>query len=98
VATGVSTANLPTNDLTLGIRAEAARITHGDGAIKGVADVVERLGERTLVYTRLPDNTILVAEDAGISQIQPGDAVSIMIDGNAAILFDASGKAYHAAA
>ncbi|HLV84525.1 MAG TPA: sn-glycerol-3-phosphate ABC transporter ATP-binding protein UgpC [Devosia sp.] len=98
IETGVPAAGLPTDNLTLGIRAESARITQGEGAIKGVADVVERLGERTLVYTRLPDSTILVAEDAGISQIQPGDAVNITIDGNAAILFDESGKAYHAAA
>ncbi|MET0905755.1 MAG: sn-glycerol-3-phosphate ABC transporter ATP-binding protein UgpC [Tardiphaga sp.] len=98
VGTGIAAAGLPTSNLTLGIRAEAARITHGEGAITGIADVVERLGERTLVYTKLPDNTILVAEDAGISQIQPGDTVHIALDGNAAILFDDSGKAYHAAA
>ena len=98
VQTAVPAAGLPKGNLTFGIRAEAARITQDGSGIKGVADVVERLGERTLVYTRLPDDTILVAEDAGVSQIQPGDAVTIALDGNAAIVFDETGKAYHAAA
>jgi len=97
VQTSVSMAGLPTSNLTFGIRAEAARITRDGSGIHGVVDVVERLGERTLVYTRLPDDTILVAEDQGISTIQPGDKVQIALDGNAAIVFDESGKAYHAA-
>jgi len=98
VQTSVPAASLPNGKLTLGIRAEAAKITRNGSGINGIADVVERLGERTLVYTRLPDDTILVAEDAGVSHVQPGDAVTIALDGNAAIVFDESGKAYHAAA
>jgi multiple sugar transport system ATP-binding protein len=98
VQTAVPFTGLPKGNLTFGIRAEAARITRDGVGIKGVADVIERLGERTLVYTRLPDDTILVAEDAGVSLIQPGDAVTIALDGNAAIVFDETGKAYHAAA
>jgi multiple sugar transport system ATP-binding protein len=98
VQTAVATSGLPRSNLTFGIRAESARITHDGTGIRGVADVVERLGERTLVYTRLPDNTILVAEDAGVSRVQPGEPVTIALDGATAIVFDESGKAYHAAA
>jgi multiple sugar transport system ATP-binding protein len=34
----------------------------------GKADVVERLGERTLAYVRLSDNSVVVAEDEGQSR------------------------------
>ncbi len=97
VTTGVAFAGLPASGLTLGIRAEAAHID-ANGTIEGVADVVERLGERTLVYTRLGDGATLVAEDKGISTIHAGDTVRISLDGSAAMVFDETGKAYHAAA
>ncbi|MHA6689095.1 ABC transporter ATP-binding protein [Devosia sp. A449] len=97
VQTAVPYASLPKNNLTFGIRAEAAHVNFMGAGISGVADVVERLGERTLVYTRLPDDTVLVAEDKGISQIQAGDTVHITLDGDTAIVFDDAGKAYHAA-
>ncbi|HEY8575404.1 MAG TPA: sn-glycerol-3-phosphate ABC transporter ATP-binding protein UgpC [Devosia sp.] len=97
VHTGVSFAQLPGSNLTLGIRAESAQISRDGQGIEGVAEVVERLGERTLVYTSLGENITLVAEDEGISGVQPGDRVHIAIDGNAAMIFDEAGKAYHAA-
>ncbi|MDB5613650.1 MAG: ugpC [Devosia sp.] len=97
VTTSVPFAGLPTSSLTFGIRAEAA-LVDPNGAIEGVADVVERLGERSLIYTRLADGSTLVAEDNGVSTVQAGDPVRIAIDGNAAMVFDDAGKAYHAAA
>ena len=97
VGTAVPFAGLPANGLTLGIRAEAAHVDP-NGSIEGTADVVERLGERTLVYTRLADGATLVAEDKGVSTIQAGDLVRIALDGHAAMVFDETGKAYHAAA
>ncbi|HEV7344470.1 MAG TPA: sn-glycerol-3-phosphate ABC transporter ATP-binding protein UgpC [Devosia sp.] len=98
VQTSVPFAQLPKDDLTFGIRAEAARISSEGAGIRGVVDVVERLGERTLVYTRLPDDTVLVAEDKGISTARAGDGVHIALDGHAAMAFDSAGKAYHAVA
>jgi multiple sugar transport system ATP-binding protein len=95
VLTSVPFAALPKEKLTFGIRAEAAQISHDGSGVEGETDVVERLGERTLVYTKLADGTILVGEDKGVSQIQAGDRVRISIDGNAAMIFDGSGKAYH---
>jgi multiple sugar transport system ATP-binding protein len=96
VETAVPSAALPGGKLTFGIRAEAARISHDGTGLSGEAEVVERLGERTLVYTRLADGTTLVAEDDGLSRVQPGDAIRVVLDGSAAMLFDEAGKAYHA--
>ncbi len=96
VQTFVPYSGLPTSDLTFGIRAEAAHIDAA-GTIEGVADVVERLGERTLIYTRLADGSTLVAEDKGVSAVEAGDSVRVALNGAAAMVFDATGNAYHAA-
>ncbi|KKC32462.1 ABC transporter ATP-binding protein [Devosia psychrophila] len=97
VTTSVPFVGLPNSNLTFGIRAEAAHIDP-NGDIEGVADVVERLGERSLIYTRLADGSTLVAEDNGVSSVQAGEPVRIAIDGQAAMVFDEAGTAYHAAA
>ena len=94
--TAVPMNGLAGKQYTLGIRAESARIVHGEQGVQAVVDVVERLGERTLVYARLPDGAAIVAEDEGISSVNAGDTVRIALDGNAAILFDEAGKAFHA--
>jgi len=95
--TQILTAGLPQGgELTLGVRAEAIKLVAEGGDIKGVADVIERLGDRTLVYTKLADGTVIVAEDAGLSKIDVGHKVDLKIDSTASILFDAEGRAYHA--
>ncbi len=82
----------------LGIRPEAVRVAAGeDRTTVGKASVVERLGERTLVHVRLSDGTTLVAQDVGRSTVSPGDEVGLHLDGSEAHLFDAEGRAYHAA-
>jgi multiple sugar transport system ATP-binding protein len=94
--TAVPMAGLATGEITIGLRAEQVRIA-ADGAVKGTARVVERLGERTLVHVELADGSPLVAEDAGISSVRAGDAVSLKINAAAAHLFDADGAGHHAA-
>jgi multiple sugar transport system ATP-binding protein len=96
VTTAIPFADLPTSNLTFGIRAEAAHIDT-NGGIEGVADVVERLGERSLIYTRLADGSTLVAEDNGVSTVQAGEPVRIAINGHAAMVFSETGTAFHAA-
>ncbi|MBS1168901.1 MAG: transporter ATP-binding protein, partial [Proteobacteria bacterium] len=64
--------------------------------IPGKVEVVERLGDRTHLHVRLMDGSLLVAEDKGISQVQPGDSVRLAVEGANAHLFDADGLAYHA--
>ena len=97
VTTTVPFTDIPKDKLTFGIRAEAARISREGQGVTGVVDVVERLGERTLVYVSRPDGTPLIAEDEGVSAVEPGQTVHIAIDGGAGIIFDEPGKAYHAA-
>ncbi|WP_431469077.1 ABC transporter ATP-binding protein [Sphingosinithalassobacter sp. LHW66-3] len=98
--TGVPTAALgDTSELTLGLRAECVRIADPQSArLRGTARVVERLGERTLVHVALPDGTMLVAEDSGVSQVRAGDAVGLAVEGGAAHLFDRDGIGHHPAA
>ena len=81
--------------LRVGIRAEAIHV-RPDGAIPGKVEVVERLGDRTHLHIRLTDGNTLVAEDKGISQVQPGDTVRLAVEGATAHLFDDAGLAYHA--
>jgi multiple sugar transport system ATP-binding protein len=57
--------------------------------------VVERLGDRTLVYARLNDGQLLTAQDEGNSTVQPNDIVSLAIDMMQSHFFDASGIARH---
>jgi multiple sugar transport system ATP-binding protein len=96
--TAVPFAALPQGAMTLGLRAETVRVTAGNAAAThGTAEVVERLGERTLVHTLLSDGARLVAEDAGVSQVRAGDRVALTIDAGAAHLFDAGGLGHHRA-
>lgn len=81
----------------LGIRPEGVRVTSSnDVATAARAGVVERLGERTLIYCTLNDGTELIAQDSGQSEITPGDEINIGFDVSAIHLFDQSGQAYHA--
>ncbi|MBL8699741.1 MAG: sn-glycerol-3-phosphate ABC transporter ATP-binding protein UgpC [Alphaproteobacteria bacterium] len=93
VVTGIAAAAIKeTQGLELGFRAEHMRL---GGEIPATADVVERLGDRTLVYARLRDGTTVVFEDGGDSRIAVGDEVALAIESGAAHLFDAQGRAYH---
>ena len=83
--------------MTLGLRAESIRIAApGKATLQGTAEVVERLGERTLVHVALPDGSQVVTEDAGTSAVQAGERVGLAIDSGAAHLFDAQGLGHHA--
>ncbi|KKB12478.1 ABC transporter ATP-binding protein [Devosia geojensis] len=100
IQTGIPIRDLPgATGLTFGVRPEAVRVAAGgEGTLSGTADIVERLGDRTLAHVRLADGTVLVAEDAGKSPLQAGMPVSLTVDGSATHLFDANEAAYHAAA
>ncbi|WP_417689048.1 ABC transporter ATP-binding protein [Roseibium sp.] len=83
----------------LGIRPEGVRVLgtpDSPSTSHAKAGVVERLGERTLVYCTLEDGTELIAQDSGRSGITPGDKVSLEFDASAVHLFDHFGQAYHA--
>ncbi len=95
VATAIPAASLPPGPFTLGIRAEHVHAGEGTPA---TVDVVERLGDRTLVYARGADGQVLVYDEPGHAPIRVADAVKVRIDGAAVHLFDAEGLAYHSPA
>ncbi|MBB3965348.1 ABC-type sugar transport system ATPase subunit [Rhizobium metallidurans] len=82
--------------MRLGIRAEAVKIANGVPATtRGKVDVLERLGDRTLLYTRLTDGSVIVAEDIGNSRVAIGDEVGLTLDGGRTHLFNDDGRAWH---
>ncbi|MBB4008756.1 ABC transporter ATP-binding protein [Allorhizobium taibaishanense] len=85
--------------VALGIRAEAVHVTPpGAGDADGVIEVLERLGDRTLIYTRLIDGQSVVAAAPGQTQLKIGDPVGLRFEGEKAHLFDGEGLAFHAEA
>jgi multiple sugar transport system ATP-binding protein len=99
VDTRVPRAGLPAGGpLQLGLRPEGVRVANGAaGTTSGKVELVERLGERTLIYARLSDSLAITAEDEGNSRVRMGDTVSLTIDGTAAHLFGPDGAGHHAA-
>ena len=79
--------------LTLGVRAEHV---HAGRGVPAVIDVLERLGDRTLIYVRGADGEVLVYDEPGHAAVAVGDHVDVEIDGSAVHLFDRDGRAYHA--
>ena len=98
VETRVARAGLPAGGaLQLGLRPESVKVAP-DGGTSGKVDLVERLGDRTLVYAHLADGQAITGEDSGTSAVQVGDTVRFRIDGAAAHLFDSDGNGHHAEA
>jgi multiple sugar transport system ATP-binding protein len=97
IKTQVPRASLPQwANLRIGLRPESVRIgVRGKAASKAKVELVERLGERTLIYARLADGQPITAEDAGNSRVKIGDEVPLKVDGAAAHIFDSDGTGYH---
>lgn len=76
----------------LGVRPEALKVA-GDGLTKATATVVERLGDRTLIYAKLADGTQIIAQDDGKSKVKAGDSVGLSFDTSELHLFDGQGGA-----
>jgi multiple sugar transport system ATP-binding protein len=98
VETAVPRSALKSNgELRLGLRPEAVRVvSEGDASTKAKVELVERLGERTLIYARLANDQPITAEDEGNSRVKLGDEVGIRIDGTASHIFAADGSSHHA--
>ncbi len=94
--TAIRASGLNAGQHFLGIRAEAVKPAgDGDATTTGKVEVLERLGDRTLLYTRLKDGSTLVAEDIGNSRAAIGDEVALMLEGSRSHIFDAEGRAWH---
>ena len=99
IETRIARAGLPEGQLELGLRPESVRVAaSGGGDTQATVDLVERLGERTLIYAKLDDGTPITAEDIGTSRLVIGDKVGLAIDGAAAHLFGPDGSGFHASA
>jgi multiple sugar transport system ATP-binding protein len=82
--------------LSLGLRPEAVRVDgRGESGTKARVELVERLGERTLIYARLNGGQAITAEDQGDSRLKVGDEVALAIDGASAHVFGPDGTGYH---
>ncbi len=77
----------------LGIRPEALTIVAQGGTASATASVVERLGDRTLVYAKMADGTQIIAQDSGKSTVQAGQKVELGFDTTALHMFDGQGRA-----
>lgn len=97
LTTMVPTADSPTQGaVQIGVRPENVAVTAvGTGTTDGEVQLVERLGDRTLVYAVLADGTEITAQDAGNSTVRMGDKVGLRIYASAVHLFDADGTAFH---
>ena len=81
----------------LGVRSEEIEVVAPGGpGVQAKAEVVERLGDRTLIHGRLADDSLVVAEDIGMSRVNVGDTVGLVLDKANTHLFDESGAGYHA--
>jgi multiple sugar transport system ATP-binding protein len=75
----------------LGIRPEALTVA-AEGTTTALATVVERLGDRTLVYARMSDGTQVIAQDGGKSAVKAGDSIGLAFDTTEMYLFGADGR------
>lgn len=97
IETQVPRTGLPQSGaLELGLRPEHVRVAP-DGVAAEVV-LVERLGERSLVYAKLADGGAITGEDVGTTSLKTGDQITLAIDGQSAHLFGPDGSGFHRAA
>jgi multiple sugar transport system ATP-binding protein len=80
----------------LGLRPEHVAVVAPGGGVDAETVLVERLGDRTLVYARLSDGLEVTAQDVGDSAVRMGDRIGFRIIGAAAHLFGPDGVGRHA--
>lgn len=90
VVTSVPVAALPGGAMTLGVRAE--HVIPGAGEPARI-EVIERLGERTLIHASRGRGPLIVYGAAGDVGAAIGQTIQLSIEGTATHLFDAHGRA-----
>jgi multiple sugar transport system ATP-binding protein len=96
IETQVPRDGLPAENLQIGLRPEHVRIKKGGPTLAQV-QLVERLGERSIVYAKLKNGLAITGEDSGQTDLKVGDSVPLTIDGTAAHIFGPDGTGYHRA-
>ncbi|WP_309082939.1 sn-glycerol-3-phosphate ABC transporter ATP-binding protein UgpC [Chelativorans sp.] len=78
--------------VTVGIRPEHLKLAaNGSGVLTGRVDVVEQLGNSTLIYVDLGGRAQVVAEESGDCPAHVGETVRLAVAPAAAHLFDGRG-------
>ena len=96
VETDIALSQLSSREgLTLGVRPDALKVVASGGSLGGTVELLERLGDRTLVHVRLAGGALVIAEDSGKSTLEPGVPVVLAAERSETHLFDADGVAYH---
>jgi multiple sugar transport system ATP-binding protein len=95
--TGVTSGGLVGGtEVSLGMRPEHVRLAApGEDGLPARVELVERLGDRSFIYTRAAGGAEIIALAPGFSAVRPGDAVRLFIDAAAAHIFTADGTAHH---
>ncbi len=95
VPVGVDAGKARSGDrVTLGMRPEHLRPDPEDGPLRGEVELVEHLGDESLLYVRLDNGVNVVAEDSGESEVKSGDKVRLGLPPDYCHLFDAEGGAF----
>lgn len=96
VQTRVPRDGLPADDVQIGLRPEYVRVAKNEkGDTSAKVELVERLGERSIIYGRLKDGLAITGEDIGMTDVKLGDDVPLTIEGERAHLFGPDGTGYH---
>ncbi|MCH8617264.1 ABC transporter ATP-binding protein [Sphingomonas sp. SM33] len=95
VQTAVPRDGLPADDVEIGLRPEHVRVAKSESATTAEVLLVERLGERSIIYGKLKDGRSITAEDSGMTGVRVGELVPLTIDGERAHLFGPDGTGYH---
>lgn len=92
----IAASGLPAGKLTLGVRAEHV-LLDPRGPLVGRAEVIERLGDRSLAHVSMPNGQLLVAQlpPARDLEFKIGDTIRMNLDASHLHLFDETGKAWH---
>nr|WP_321457807.1 sn-glycerol-3-phosphate ABC transporter ATP-binding protein UgpC [uncultured Cohaesibacter sp.] len=88
--------NFKLDGATIGIRSEDTHVIEtGQDGLELKVTVVERLGERTLLYGKLKSGHDMIVEDSGRSTVVAGETVKFGLDKTALHVFDGTGSAFH---
>ena len=81
------------DDLVLGVRPQDLSIASKGGAIKGEVQIVERLGDETVINVALKNGDSLIVSVGGDADVEIGQDLGLNIDVDKAHLFLPSGPA-----
>jgi multiple sugar transport system ATP-binding protein len=96
VQTSVSRDGLPPEGIEIGLRPEHVRVAkNGQADTTAKVELVERLGERSIIYGRLKDGLAITGEDIGMTEVKVGDEVPLTIEAQRAHLFGPDGTGFH---